>query len=241
MPRRSTSPASPARQGGGVDIDAYERTDGSPDPNPTPDPDPTPDPAPGEVATAAVEADPFVPGTNALIVRGTSGDDQITIGTARGRRLVVSLNGTPLATVDARGVSRVIVYALGGNDHVELHRAVRLPGMLDGGAGDDTLLGGRGHDALSGGDGNDTLTGNAGHDVLIGGAGLDTLAGHVGTDLLAAAAPLTTAGEAAHAAALTRVATAGAPAAATPRASPRCARPPPTSRYRRPPTRPRIN
>ena len=49
--------------------------------------------------------------------------------------------------------------------------------MLDGGAGDDSLMGGQGGDMLTGGDGADVLDGGQGNDTLMGGAGVDTMFG----------------------------------------------------------------
>jgi Ca2+-binding RTX toxin-like protein len=49
--------------------------------------------------------------------------------------------------------------------------------VLDGGAGNDTLLGSFGHDTMIGGDGNDTFITHLGegNDVIVGGAGTDVL------------------------------------------------------------------
>jgi hypothetical protein len=51
--------------------------------------------------------------------------------------------------------------------------AVPMPTLIDGGAGNDSLLGGAG---------NDTVTGGAGDDFLNGGAGTDSLTGGIGSD-----------------------------------------------------------
>jgi len=55
--------------------------------------------------------------------------------------------------------------------------------VLDGGAGNDTLIGGSGHDWLMGGDGADKLTGGAGDDVLLADAA-DVAAAQAGTGTL---------------------------------------------------------
>ena len=64
-------------------------------------------------------------------------------------------------------------------------------GVIEGGAGNDTLTGDSGDDLLDGGDGDDVLIGGNGHyfatwnaDTLLGGAGDDTLQGGSGRDLL---------------------------------------------------------
>jgi Ca2+-binding RTX toxin-like protein len=53
---------------------------------------------------------------------------------------------------------------------------------LEGNGDNDTLNGGNGNDSLVGGDGNDSLVGGAGNDTLIGGTGIDTLNGGNGKD-----------------------------------------------------------
>lgn len=68
-----------------------------------------------------------------------------------------------------------------GNDHLTLSNT---SGVVNAGAGDDTVFGGNGNDTLNGGDGNDSLVGGAGNDVLNGGAGNDTLVGGAGNDTL---------------------------------------------------------
>lgn len=72
---------------------------------------------------------------------------------------------------------RIIVYALGGNDVVEVRGNVTRSVFIFGGAGHDRLVGGRGNDLLVGGAGSDVLIGGAGNDVLIGGSGRDLLIG----------------------------------------------------------------
>ncbi len=54
--------------------------------------------------------------------------------------------------------------------------------LLRGGAGNDLLEGGGGADQLEGGTGNDVLHGGTGNDLLIGGPGADTLVGGLGDD-----------------------------------------------------------
>ena len=167
-------------QGAAIDIGAYEFFSGTPTPPP---------PVPSNQNTAVAEADPWIPGANSLFVRGTSGDDTITITLAGKRRdLVVTINGVPQVPVARQGVRRIVAYGLEGNDRIEILAPVTHSTLLDGGAGHDTLIGGRNVDALVGGDGNDSLTGNRSNDVLIGGAGADALGGGGGTDLLVAAA-----------------------------------------------------
>jgi hypothetical protein len=166
-------------QDGGVDIGAFEFVGGSPSP--------TPMPTPGSSVTAAVEADPWMPGATALVIRGTEVSDEIAVAPARGGKLVVTAGGNEIANVSARAASRVVVLASDGDDHIEISSRVKLPSIVLGGSGNDTLTGGGGHDALHGGAGDDTLTGGRGNDLLIGGIGSDHLDAGAGLDLLAGA------------------------------------------------------
>lgn len=78
---------------------------------------------------------------------GTSGDDEIILGTGFNATL---------------GAGNDTVFGSGGDD------------VIDGAAGDDRLFGDNGDDILRGSAGNDTLTGGEGLDTLDGGEGNDT-------------------------------------------------------------------
>lgn len=105
-------------------------------------------------------------------------------GVPTGNQVVVSINGTKVTESlisEVLGTAANNVIDAGGNvwggyygaDHVDL---------VDGGAGDDTLLG-DGSDVLYGNDGNDQIFGNAGAQTLIGGRGNDFLDGFSGGDI----------------------------------------------------------
>ena len=94
------------------------------------------------------------------------------------------------------------VLMFGGADAYDARGGGILEGVLDLGAGDDTMFGGDtreeafggdgfdrmlagdGDDSLDGGGGNDTLAGQAGDDLLDGGSGVDVLRGGEGDDVL---------------------------------------------------------
>jgi Ca2+-binding RTX toxin-like protein len=108
-----------------------------------------------------------------VIVRGTSGDDVITLAGDAADAQVLGLS----AQVEVKGLETT--------DNL----------TIDAGAGDDvidgtllsfghTQIGGDGDDVLIGGSGNDTLIGNAGNDLLLGGPGQDVLDGAPGLDTL---------------------------------------------------------
>ncbi len=71
-----------------------------------------------------------------------------------------------------------------GNDRVDASAINGLALVLNGFAGNDTLIGGANTDSLDGGEGNDQLLGQGGDDTLAGGEGLDTLLGGAGRDSL---------------------------------------------------------
>jgi parallel beta-helix repeat protein len=177
-------------QGAGIDLGAYEFFAGAPDPDPIPDPTPDPDPAPNpDGSSAAAGADPYVAGATALVVRGTAGDDAITIDvTGKRKDLLVTINGVAQAPVARKSVARIVAFGLDGNDRIELTAKVKHAAFLDGGAGDDTLIGGRRGDVLVGGAGDDALLGNKGNDALFAGPGADSLDGGSGSDLLVSGA-----------------------------------------------------
>jgi Ca2+-binding RTX toxin-like protein len=109
-----------------------------------------------------------------VIVNGTAGDDNVTIG-ALGGTLSVSGLAARVDITGSEATDRLVVQGLGGSDALN---AAQLPAglislTLDGGAGRDTLTGSNGDDTLIGGDGADTLIGGRGNDVLQGGAGAD--------------------------------------------------------------------
>ncbi len=76
------------------------------------------------------------------------------------------------------------VNADGGDDRARASREVKVPVIMRGGPGHDTLVGGAGRDRLAGGDGPDRLIGRDDDDVLLGGDGPDTLYGGRGNDKL---------------------------------------------------------
>jgi hypothetical protein len=63
-----------------------------------------------------------------------------------------------------------------GDDRVTLGVDATVAGLIDLGAGNDTLRGGAGRETVEGGSGDDLLDGGGGNDVLSGGEGADTFA-----------------------------------------------------------------
>lgn len=138
------------------------------------------------IAAWALQPDPCDPSQTAFVVGGTTDFDTIRFRSTRFGQIQVSLNDDLLGAIPRTFVSRVIAYGQDGDDTISSN--LDLPGLFDGGKGDDELVGGVGPDVLVGGPGDDTLLGDGapmrtggsvtqGDNVLIGGLGEDTLAG----------------------------------------------------------------
>ncbi|MBC8108341.1 MAG: SBBP repeat-containing protein [Anaerolineae bacterium] len=135
--------------------------------------------------------EPFVTMSNGIAtVQGTESNDAISASIKTGK-LFVSRNGVT-QKLSSSGLTRVEIFANGGNDNV-LIGALVPSSYINGGAGNDTLQGGDGNDSLTGGAGKDSLfggngddrvAGSAGHDRVFGEAGNDRLYGDAGNDFL---------------------------------------------------------
>jgi len=127
-----------------------------------------------------------------LMIKGTRAAESISVQmndprfTGPGNVAVVYSDGAVIGRFAMSSVNRIEVHAGGGDDKITISDQFKVPALLDGGAGDDSLLAGSGSTVLVGGDGNDLLAGGAGRDVLIGGAGADSLNGNGGDDVLVA-------------------------------------------------------
>jgi hypothetical protein len=100
--------------------------------------------------------------------------------------LRATVNGRVVSTQTGSRVASIRVTAGKGDDiiRIELGANCRIPVIVYGGAGNDTLIGGSGADALYGEAGTDTLRGGDGADVLNGGAGRDTVYAEPNVDKL---------------------------------------------------------
>jgi uncharacterized protein YjiK/phosphodiesterase/alkaline phosphatase D-like protein len=135
-----------------------------------------------------VGSDPLHPGQSALFVVGTVHDDQITaVGTDGGIWRVEIESHGPHSEFDRAyngPFSRIVVYGLAGDDHIEVDDSSPTEAWLLGGAGNDHLQGGAGLNLLMGGTGDDHLQAGDGLALLIGGLGSDHLQGGRGEDIL---------------------------------------------------------
>lgn len=94
-------------------------------------------------------------------------------------------NANPAVSVTFSNAGAVLgAINFGQGDDTYNGTAGVVGGIVDGAAGNDTLLGGAGAETFRGGRGADRLEGNAGNDALLGDAGSDTLLGGDGDDQL---------------------------------------------------------
>ncbi len=140
------------------------------------------------IGQSGIVDDPLNPGQTMLILRGTTGNDEIEIerkGNGKNGRLLITIN-------DQKGISypiptsRILVNALDGDDRVIVDQDVFTNAWLLGGLGDDILVGGGGDNVLLGGDGQDDLRARQGRDIVFGGLGADELDGGSGENILLA-------------------------------------------------------
>jgi Ca2+-binding RTX toxin-like protein len=103
-----------------------------------------------------------------LTVSGSDFADEVRIEPAPRGRVRVITNG--VVTGLYLMPRRITLDLLGGDDRMTVDRRIRVPLMVFGGAGSDSLIGGSGRDILIGGDGSDALNGSAADNLLITGS-----------------------------------------------------------------------
>jgi Ca2+-binding RTX toxin-like protein len=116
----------------------------------------------------------------AVVVNGTSGDDEIYLSVT-GSQLNVNVNG---AISTYTSVTSITVNAGTGDDYVNVGQSVTRGCTISGNSGNDVLQGGAGPDNITGNDGNDDILGGLGNNLINGNAGNDTLNGASGNDTL---------------------------------------------------------
>lgn len=119
-------------------------------------------------------------------LKGSEGDDTIWSGAddeIRGALLATGGTGNDTLFGSAAFATPDTSATLMGGEGDDLLSLSRS-GLLNGGAGDDTLRGSWNNDTLLGGAGNDSLMGSRGEDFITGGTGNDVLNGNRGNDTL---------------------------------------------------------
>jgi Ca2+-binding RTX toxin-like protein len=125
---------------------------------------------------------------DSVTVNGTGDNDQISIASS-GASVVV--NGLPAkVTIDGAeaGNDSLVINGLNGNDTIDASalKAEQIKLVINGGAGNDTIVGSKGNDVVNGGTGSDVASLGAGDDVFVWnpGDGSDVVDGQKGTDTL---------------------------------------------------------
>src|SRR5262249_17694940 len=111
----------------------------------------------GATSSAANPGVALVGGT--LVVTGSAGDDVVRVTRQGGSLRVYATSrpaGVPFLPFPSAAVKDVRMALGDGDDVATVAGDVRVPVLMDGGAGDDVLVGGGGDDLLLGGAGNDT-------------------------------------------------------------------------------------
>ena len=93
---------------------------------------------------------------------------------------LVAMAGNVRRQVPLADVVSINIIGGSGNDRIVLAEGLKVPAVIEGGAGNDALYGGAGNDTLYGGTGNDRLVGRRGNDRLVGGGGADLYYGGPG-------------------------------------------------------------
>lgn len=113
-----------------------------------------------------------------LTITGTSQADTLSLSMKNAKTLRAMLNGKETLYTLSK-ITKLVINAGDGSDAVLLND-VKIPAVIHGGAGDDTLVGGYGNDTIYGDGGADAIDGSLGSDKLYGGNGNDYLFGGTG-------------------------------------------------------------
>jgi Ca2+-binding RTX toxin-like protein len=147
-----------------------------------------------------------------LMIEGTKGDDLIRVRLDANEfvGIVVEANGSVSEKIALEDVNRIEIHGGEGNDRIFISSNIRIPSLLDGGAGNDWLFASDGSSRqfspsqsremsvasrpgrppanaiLIGAEGNDVLFGTDDRDMLIGGDGADVIHGNGAEDIVMA-------------------------------------------------------
>jgi hypothetical protein len=113
-----------------------------------------------------LQIDPANQKQTVLTVVCTPGNDNLLISRVDSKHIEPILNGNSLGIFANPG--RLALYGEAGNDGIFVDPQIKIPAVIVGGDGNDTLFGGAGRDILIGGAGKDKLNGRDGDDILIG-------------------------------------------------------------------------
>ncbi|MDO5297201.1 MAG: M91 family zinc metallopeptidase [bacterium] len=154
----------------------------------------------GTDARKMLERFDFFEKRDAILAKGTEGDDKIHITPGEDGGIVVDINGEKTAYTKAE-TRNLIIDADKGNDSITVDERVTNSLRLTGGEGDDYIIAGSGNDLIFDNYGSNIISGGAGNDIIVahgldvgpregyinrleGGAGNDYLEGGNGRDYL---------------------------------------------------------
>jgi len=121
-----------------------------------------------------------------LTIVGNAGNDSYTFQRAGDRFFFFPVDASGAEETETylfADVRQINISAGNGNDIVQIG-SLKIPVLVRGGRGDDTISGGDGNDTLAGEGGFDTVFGRGGSDFLDGGSEGDDIGGGAGNDTL---------------------------------------------------------
>jgi PKD repeat protein len=123
-----------------------------------------------------------------LVIVGTPKADHIDVEREPHNLVTVEFNEKHRFETPLAGVQSIVVYGMGGGDHIKVSDQLKMPAFLFAGTssygGDAHIEGGGGSTVIVGGGGNDHLEGGDARSIVIGGKGKDHIEGDSNSDIL---------------------------------------------------------
>ena len=123
-------------------------------------------------------------GTLILSADGAAATRMSVHATNGGKDLVAHVSGSRTERFASSAVSKIELLSGTGNDFLRVARNVKTPALLNGGAGNNTLVGGGGNDTLIAGNGNNRVLGGRGNDSISVGNGTNVVHAGSGNDMV---------------------------------------------------------
>ncbi|HEX3357834.1 MAG TPA: PKD domain-containing protein [Tepidisphaeraceae bacterium] len=155
-----------------------------------PTPPPPPPPTTGGGSTGGGITPPPITGTIALsstgvlTITGTATTTVIAVNLETSdSKVTAQINTGTVQKFAKASVKSIVINGGAGPESISVSNSLAIPALINGGAGNDTILGGAGNDSINGAGGNDKLTGRDGNDSFIGADGNDSIDGGNGSDI----------------------------------------------------------
>ncbi len=145
----------------------------------------------GRIEGAVFQASPIHPGRRDLVIGGSDGDDVIRVRQGADSDTIQVVIKQKDYHIKIRGafeppIDRIIVYALAGDDNVQVDEDISISAWLYGGTGDDVLRGGGGDDTLVDLSGDNIIHSRLGADTVTVGDGANQIWTDGDSDLIVA-------------------------------------------------------